>query len=595
MKKWSIPVIIAIVALLMPVSTASVSAQGELSISKSADPTSAAVDDNITYIYTVSNSANVSVENISLVDDKIGTVDLGGQTSLSAGENITATATYTVVEADLPGPLVNTATISGTDPDGNPVTDNATASVGLTYTASLQLTKTADPTSASTGENITYTYTITNTGNVTLSNITLADDKIPEVSLPSDNITLAAGGNIMATATYTVSEGDLEQGSIVNNATATGTDPDGNTVTANDTATVELTSPPSDEVPAIEVTKSADKTTASPGDTITYTYTITNTDNVTISNISLEDDKLGPISDNITLAPGENVTATATYTVSEGDLEQGSIVNTATATGTDPDGKTVTANDTATVGLYKSGLQVTKEADRETASFIETINYTYTITNTGDVALSNITLSDDKIPAVSLSDNITLAPGESITDTGTYTVSLGDFLLKSTIVNTATATGTDPNGKLVTASDTATVSINKTLFWKRDILKQSGVPGKGIDKAPGLQKPFNPNSQAAEHAGKKDKPMTPEQLQIRESVENQGTEQQLQIQLEVENEAGSGQATQNDDEAGPGKGQMKKNWSTDNQTQEQEATTGNSQNKPDNDKPKKNPKAGNKP
>jgi len=595
MKKWSIPVIIAIVALLMPVSTASVSAQGELSISKSADPTSAAVDDNITYIYTVSNSANVSVENISLVDDKIGTVDLGGQTSLSAGENITATATYTVVEADLPGPLVNTATISGTDPDGNPVTDNATASVGLTYTASLQLTKTADPTSASTGENITYTYTITNTGNVTLSNITLADDKIPEVSLPSDNITLAAGGNIMATATYTVSEGDLEQGSIVNNATATGTDPDGNTVTANDTATVELTSPPSDEVPAIEVTKSADKTTASPGDTITYTYTITNTDNVTISNISLEDDKLGPISDNITLAPGENVTATATYTVSEGDLEQGSIVNTATATGTDPDGKTVTANDTATVGLYKSGLQVTKEADRETASFIETINYTYTITNTGDVALSNITLSDDKIPAVSLSDNITLAPGESITDTGTYTVSLGDFLLKSTIVNTATATGTDPNGKLVTASDTATVSINKTLFWKRDILKQNGVPGKGIDKAPGLQKPFNPNSQAAEHAGKKDKPMTPEQLQIRESVENQGTEQQLQIQLEVENEAGSGQATQNDDEAGPGKGQMKKNWSTDNQTQEQEATTGNSQNKPDNDKPKKNPKAGNKP
>ena len=481
MKKWSIPVIVAIVALLMPVSTASVSAQGELSISKSADPTSAAVGDNITYTYTVSNSDNITIENISLVDSKIGSIDLGEQTSLSAGENITATATYTVVEDDLPGPLVNTATVSGTDPDGNPVTTTATASVDLTYTASLQLTKTAD------------------------------------------------------------------------------------------------------------------KTAASPGDTITYTYTITNTDNVTISNISLEDDKLGPISDNITLAPGENVTATATYTVSEGDLEQGSIVNTATATGTDPDGKTVTANDTATVGLYKSGLQVTKEADRETASFIETINYTYTITNTGDVALSNITLSDDKIPAVSLSDNITLAPGESITDTGTYTVSLGDFLLKSTIVNTATATGTDPNGKLVTASDTATVSINKTLFWKRDILKQSGVPGKGIEKAPGLQKPFNPNSQAAEHAGKKDKPMTPEQLQIRESVENQGTEQQLQIQLEVENEAGSGQATQNDDEAGPGKGQMKKNWSTDNQTQEQEATTGNSQNKPDNDKPKKNPKAGNKP
>lgn len=38
---------------------------------------------------------------------------------------------------------------------------------------------------------------------------------------------------------------------------------------------------------------------------------------------------------------------------------------------------------------------------------------------------------------------------------------------------------------------------------KADILKERGVPGKGLDKAPGLQKPFNPNSKASEHAGKK--------------------------------------------------------------------------------------------
>ena len=38
---------------------------------------------------------------------------------------------------------------------------------------------------------------------------------------------------------------------------------------------------------------------------------------------------------------------------------------------------------------------------------------------------------------------------------------------------------------------------------KADILKDSGIPGKGLDKAPGLQKPFNPNSQAGNNAGKK--------------------------------------------------------------------------------------------
>jgi len=38
---------------------------------------------------------------------------------------------------------------------------------------------------------------------------------------------------------------------------------------------------------------------------------------------------------------------------------------------------------------------------------------------------------------------------------------------------------------------------------KADILRDNGVPGKGLDKAPGLQKPFNPDSKAGEHAGKK--------------------------------------------------------------------------------------------
>jgi len=38
---------------------------------------------------------------------------------------------------------------------------------------------------------------------------------------------------------------------------------------------------------------------------------------------------------------------------------------------------------------------------------------------------------------------------------------------------------------------------------KSDILMNSGVPGKGLENAPGLDKPFNPNSQADENAGKK--------------------------------------------------------------------------------------------
>jgi hypothetical protein len=341
----------------------------------------------------------------------------------------------------------------------------------------------------------------------------------------------------------------------------------------------------------LSISKSANLTSAAVGDTITYTYTVSNSDNVTIENISLVDDKIGTVDlgGQTSLDGGQDITATATYTVVEADLPSGMIENTAKVSGTDLDGNLFTDTATATVELsYNSELQITKEADRETASPREVITYTYTITNMGDVAIENIALEDDKLGPISLNGNTTLAPGQTITANATYTVSIWDLLRGKTIVNTANVTGADRLGNSLTGSDTATVSltiISKDLLSKFEILKLSGVPGKGIEKAPGLQKPFNPKSQAAEHAGKKDNSNTPEQLQIREQVENQGTEEQLQITSEVQNQAGSGQATQDDDndEAKPEKWQLKKNWGTDNQTGEQEAT-GNGH-KPDKDKP----------
>lgn len=46
-----------------------------------------------------------------------------------------------------------------------------------------------------------------------------------------------------------------------------------------------------------------------------------------------------------------------------------------------------------------------------------------------------------------------------------------------------------------------TLSVSVTT--KAGVLIDSGVPGKGLDAAPGLNKPFNPNSQAGEKSGQK--------------------------------------------------------------------------------------------
>ena len=184
----------------------------------------------------------------------------------------------------------------------------------------------------------------------------------------------------------------------------------------------------------------------------------------------------------------------------------------------------------------EAGLGISKSADLTSAAAGETITYTYTISNSDNITIENISLQDDKLGVISLAAT-TLAPGESVTATATYTVAISD--LPGPIVNTATVTGTDPDGTPVSATtDPVSVSlyINKSLLTKAEILQLSGVRGKGILKAPGLQKLFNPKSQAAEHAGKKDKKK--EQLRIRQMTENQGVAKgQIKIEQKVKNQS----------------------------------------------------------
>ncbi len=168
----------------------------------------------------------------------------------------------------------------------------------------------------------------------------------------------------------------------------------------------------------------------------------------------------------------------------------------------------------------KPSLSITKTADKTSASPGDTITYTYIISNAGNVTVDNVTLEDDMLGEIDLGEVASLKPGKNIAATATYTVTIDD--LPGPIVNIATARGNDPLNNVVTDNTSASVPliINKTLLTKAEILKLSGVPGKGIDAAPGLQKPFNPKSQAAEHAGKKDRDNEEEQLQIRQRTEN---------------------------------------------------------------------------
>jgi uncharacterized repeat protein (TIGR01451 family) len=100
-----------------------------LQIEKEASVSSAYVGDVITYTYTITNNSSLVISDLSAIDDLLGPVPLSTN-SLNPGEVMTATLTYTVVTADLPGPLLNTVTVTGNSAAGM-MADTATASVEM--------------------------------------------------------------------------------------------------------------------------------------------------------------------------------------------------------------------------------------------------------------------------------------------------------------------------------------------------------------------------------------------------------------------------------------------------------------------------------
>jgi hypothetical protein len=207
----------------------------------------------------------------------------------------------------------------------------------------------------------------------------------------------------------------------------------------------------------IEVVKTADPTTVSEaGTVVTYTYTVTNTGDVTLTGIKVTDDKLGDITlGKTTLAPDESTSGTASYNVTQADIDAGDdIVNVADVTCE----QEVTDSDSATVEIYaEADIKIVKTADPTTVSEAGTVvTYTYTVTDTGDVTLTGIKVTDDKLGDITLGKT-TLAPDESTSGTASYNVTQADIDAGDDIVNVATVTCDQE----FTDEATATVTITQ--------------------------------------------------------------------------------------------------------------------------------------
>ncbi|WP_297814322.1 Ig-like domain-containing protein [uncultured Polaribacter sp.] len=374
------------------------------------------------------------------------------KTILVPNGSVNYSATGVVTFTPTPG-YVGTSSFPYTISDGNGGTDDATENITvlLAPAPALTLEKTANTATYNVvGDIITYSYKVTNSGNVILDGpFTIADNKI---TVSNITVSLAPGAFETVTATYAVTQADLDNGNIINIASATDTVT--GTTSPEDTVTVTAV-----QNPALTLEKSANVTSYSTVDeVITYSYKVTNSGNVTLDGpFTIADNKITVSDITVALAPGEFETVTATYTIVQADLDNGNIINIASATDTVTG--TTSLTDTVTVDANQNpALTLKKTSDEATYAAVgEVITYRYKVTNSGNVTLDGpFTIADNKITVSDIT--VALAPGEFETVTATHTITQAD-LDNGNIINIASATDTVTGTTSLT--DTVTVDANQ--------------------------------------------------------------------------------------------------------------------------------------
>ena len=140
---------------------------------------------------------------------------------------------------------------------------------------------------------------------------------------------------------------------------------------------------------------------ADPGDLINYTFDVTNDGNVTLTNVTVVDTVGGVtmVSVPTTLDVGETDSATfsASYAITQGDIDAGHFANIATAD-SDESPSAIGDEDVSllqhrAISVVKTGTWVDANLDGY-ADPGDLINYTFDVTNDGNVTLTNVTVVD---------------------------------------------------------------------------------------------------------------------------------------------------------------------------------------------------------
>lgn len=173
--------------------------------------------------YAIANVGTVPVRDLSLVDSRVGTVTLS-RTELSPGEVASGSSSFTLGEEDATGLQRDSIVATAVDFAGNGAEASASATVDLIGWQGLNLTVAATDGCVNPGGGLACLYTIENTGDLPINNLTITDTISP--GPVAANLTLMPGEVVNLTANLTV----MELAPLTNVVSALGLKSDGEMV-----------------------------------------------------------------------------------------------------------------------------------------------------------------------------------------------------------------------------------------------------------------------------------------------------------------------------------------------------------------------------
>lgn len=414
----------------------------------------ASAGDLVRYTFVVKNDNAQALALVNLAEDDAAHIDgsiscagttLGGQPFAGLGSGVLAsndvvlcTADHTISAAEASaGEANNLVEATAQPPIGGAVQGSGASAIVIPTPANVTLTKALTSESGSTagvaepGETLTYTITLSNSGGADAFNVGVVDPLDANVVFASANhggalsgstvtwsgLTVPGNGSLALSVTVTVAN-QIPDGTtrVLNLAYVTGTTPPDCNAAPLPAGCVDTPTPGAIQIAKALVAESGTQAgVAEPGETLTYSITLTNNGGSAVTGYGVSDpldanvafvsaDHGGALNggivgwSNLTIPAGGNLVLQVVVRVADPlPLAATHVVNLAYKTGSTPPDCNVVPVPAACVitpSQLTPALQVTKTVSAGSTIPGATVTYTITVTNVGTGPASNVGISD---------------------------------------------------------------------------------------------------------------------------------------------------------------------------------------------------------